>query len=78
MSVAELPKTASSQAADLPVGVPFPQAPARPGWYHAAKRASDVVLALAILIVTAPVVLAAMLAIVAKTIPAVLRGVGAH
>jgi len=65
VSVAELPKPASAEAADLPVGVPFPPAPARPGWYHAAKRAIDVVLALAILIVTAPVVLTAMLAIVA-------------
>ena len=29
---------------DLPVGVPFPAAPARPGWYVPAKRALDIAL----------------------------------
>ena len=48
----------------LPVGVPFPPAPARPGWYAPAKRALDVVLALGILVLTSPVVLAAALGIV--------------
>ena len=48
----------------LPVGVPFPPAPPRPGWYAPAKRALDVVLALAILVLTSPVVLAAALGIV--------------
>jgi lipopolysaccharide/colanic/teichoic acid biosynthesis glycosyltransferase len=49
---------------DLPVGVPFPPAPPRPGWYAPAKRALDVVLALAILLLTSPVVLGAALGIV--------------
>jgi len=43
--------------ADLPVGVPFPAAPRRPRWMHVAKRAIDVVLATALLTLTAPVVL---------------------
>ncbi|HEX3463913.1 MAG TPA: sugar transferase [Candidatus Elarobacter sp.] len=65
MSVVELRRPTGPEPPDLPVGIPFPAAPARPGWYHAAKRGADVVLAVAILIVTAPVVLLAMLAIVA-------------
>jgi lipopolysaccharide/colanic/teichoic acid biosynthesis glycosyltransferase len=65
MSIAELRETPRPELGDLPVGIPFPAAPARPGWYHAVKRGLDVVLALAILLLTAPLVLAAMLAIVA-------------
>jgi lipopolysaccharide/colanic/teichoic acid biosynthesis glycosyltransferase len=50
--------------ADLPVGVPFPAAPPRPRWYHGAKRTFDIVLALVVLIVTAPIVVLAMIGIV--------------
>jgi lipopolysaccharide/colanic/teichoic acid biosynthesis glycosyltransferase len=66
MSVAELHRRPDRGAGDggLPAGIPFPEAPARPGWYGPAKRAIDVGLALALLIVTAPVVLLAMLGIV--------------
>jgi len=49
---------------DLPIGVPFPAAPARPAWYGPAKRALDVALSLAILTVTLPVTLAAVIGIV--------------
>ncbi|GAC1580716.1 MAG: hypothetical protein NVS3B7_15440 [Candidatus Elarobacter sp.] len=52
---------------DLPVGVPFPAAPRRPAWYGFAKRSIDVVLSVGILALTAPVVIAAMLGIVAIT-----------
>ncbi|MBV8750881.1 MAG: sugar transferase, partial [Candidatus Eremiobacteraeota bacterium] len=61
MSTVELSLTALS---DLPVGIPFPAAPARPAWYGFAKRSLDVVVSLALLTVTAPVVLLAMLGIV--------------
>jgi lipopolysaccharide/colanic/teichoic acid biosynthesis glycosyltransferase len=65
MSVVELRRPGSRpRDGGLPAGIPFPDAPARPGWYAPAKRALDVVLALALLIATAPVVLAAMLGIV--------------
>ena len=64
MSVAELQEPVEHRFPHLPVGVPFPAAPARPGWYHAGKRALDVVLALAVLALTSPFVLLAMLAIV--------------
>jgi lipopolysaccharide/colanic/teichoic acid biosynthesis glycosyltransferase len=60
MSVAELRRP-------VPAGIPFPEAPARPGWYAPAKRAIDVAFALGLLIVTAPVVLLAMLGIVVVT-----------
>ena len=65
MSVAELrrPKRSGGDG-DLPAGIPFPAAPARPGWYHAAKRGLDVGLALALLLLASPVVLGAMLGIV--------------
>ncbi|HEY6234823.1 MAG TPA: sugar transferase [Candidatus Elarobacter sp.] len=64
MSVAELHRTGRPGDGRLPAGIPFPEAPARPGWYAPAKRAVDVGLALALLTVTAPVVLLAMLGIV--------------
>ncbi len=50
---------------DLPVGVPFPPAPVRPAWFAPAKRALDVTLALLVLIVTSPVIVAATIGIVA-------------
>ncbi|MBV8369444.1 MAG: sugar transferase [Candidatus Eremiobacteraeota bacterium] len=62
MNALELP--GAPDLSDLPVGVPMPSAPARPGWYAPAKRALDVVLALAILALSSPVVLAAALGIV--------------
>ena len=65
MSVTEL--RLREDAPDLPAGVRFPAAPARPGWYFPAKRATDIVLASAVLVVTAPVVLAAMLGIAVVT-----------
>ncbi|HEY0394251.1 MAG TPA: sugar transferase [Candidatus Elarobacter sp.] len=64
MSVTELRSASRPDLSALPVGVPFPKAPPRPGWYAPAKRALDVVLALAILIVSSPVVLLAALGIV--------------
>ncbi len=64
MSVVELHRPGQPSAADLPAGIPLPAAPARPAWYHVAKRAIDVGLALALLMLTAPVVLGAMLGIV--------------
>lgn len=67
MSVVAPRRTARPGLADLPVGIPFPAAPARPAWYHLAKRTLDVTLAAALLILTAPVVLAAMLGIVIVT-----------
>jgi lipopolysaccharide/colanic/teichoic acid biosynthesis glycosyltransferase len=60
VSAVELRQLETSRAGDLPVGVPFPSAPARPVWYDVAKRAIDIGLSLAILLVTAPFVLAAM------------------
>jgi lipopolysaccharide/colanic/teichoic acid biosynthesis glycosyltransferase len=65
MSVTQLPL--HGQVADLPSGVLFPTAPARPRWYFPAKRAIDVVLSLAILGATAPIVLGAMAGIVLVT-----------
>lgn len=65
MSVTEL--RLPNDRPDLPSGVLFPAAPARPGWYVPAKRAIDIVLSLTILTVTAPVVLGAMLGIVIVT-----------
>jgi lipopolysaccharide/colanic/teichoic acid biosynthesis glycosyltransferase len=50
---------------DLPVGVPFPAAPARPAWYDVAKRGIDIGLAVAILAISSPIVLVAMIGIVA-------------
>jgi lipopolysaccharide/colanic/teichoic acid biosynthesis glycosyltransferase len=50
---------------DLPVGVPFPAAPARPAWYDATKRGIDICLAVAILAISSPVVLAAVIGILA-------------
>ena len=67
MSVADLRRPSRTPAGDLPAGIPFPEAPARPAWYGPAKRALDVVLALALLLLTAPVVLLAMLGIVIVT-----------
>jgi lipopolysaccharide/colanic/teichoic acid biosynthesis glycosyltransferase len=64
VSVAEL---RPGRAGRLPAGIPFPDAPPRPGWYAPAKRALDIVLALGLLIVTAPIVLLAMLGIVVVT-----------
>jgi lipopolysaccharide/colanic/teichoic acid biosynthesis glycosyltransferase len=55
----------SSGLSGLPVGVPFPAAPARPGWFAPAKRTLDVVLAVALLIASSPVILAAAVGIVA-------------
>jgi lipopolysaccharide/colanic/teichoic acid biosynthesis glycosyltransferase len=63
MSVVELRRPRRA-AGDLPEGIPFPAAPPKPGWYHPAKRAIDVGLALALLVLTAPFVAAAMLGIV--------------
>jgi len=45
--------------------VPFPAPPARPGWFAPAKRALDVTLAVALLVVASPVILAAAIGIVA-------------
>jgi lipopolysaccharide/colanic/teichoic acid biosynthesis glycosyltransferase len=50
---------------DLPVGVPFPAAPARPAWYDVAKRGIDIGLAVAILAISSPIVLVALIGIVA-------------
>jgi len=65
MSVVELGRPQRNGVAGLPAGVPFPTAPARPGWYAPAKRVLDVGLALAILLVTSPVVIAATIGIIA-------------
>jgi lipopolysaccharide/colanic/teichoic acid biosynthesis glycosyltransferase len=48
----------------LPRDVPFPAAPSRPAWFGPAKRAIDIGLSLAILVVTAPVVIAAAIGVV--------------
>jgi lipopolysaccharide/colanic/teichoic acid biosynthesis glycosyltransferase len=56
---------APARRIDRPVAVPLPRAPARPAWMRATKRAFDVAAALGALVVTAPVVLIAMAAIVA-------------
>jgi len=64
MSAVEVRNRLRADLAELPVGVPFPAAPSRPGWFAVTKRAIDIVLGLAILIVAAPVILAAMLGIV--------------
>ena len=65
MSVSEL--RFQGRPADLPAGTVVPVAPPRPGWYFPAKRAIDVVLSLAILGATAPVVAGAMAGIVLVT-----------
>jgi lipopolysaccharide/colanic/teichoic acid biosynthesis glycosyltransferase len=65
MSVVELRSEPRPGLSDLPVGVPFPAAPARPAWFAPAKRSLDIGLAAGLLILTAPVVLAAMVGIVA-------------
>jgi len=65
MSAVELRAIEAPDPRDLPVGVPFPAAPARPVWYDVVKRAIDISLALAILAITSPIVLAAMIGIVA-------------
>ncbi len=67
MSVAELRSGPRSHLAELPVGVPFPAAPRRPGWYALAKRAIDVAFAATILVVTFPVVALAIVGIVIVT-----------
>ena len=67
MSIVEERRRLRADLAELPVGIPFPAAPGRPGWFALAKRAIDIVLALAILVVTAPVIGAAMLGIVLVT-----------
>ncbi|HEX3469437.1 MAG TPA: sugar transferase [Candidatus Elarobacter sp.] len=64
MSALELRQLVAPDTSALPVGVPFPPAPARPVWFHLAKRGLDFVLSLAILIATSPLVLLAMLGIV--------------
>lgn len=64
MSTLELRQLEAPDTGALPVGVPFPPAPARPVWFHLAKRALDLLLSLAILILTSPLVLLAMLGIV--------------
>jgi len=64
MTVAGMRRPTATEAGDLPAGIPFPAAPVRPGWYHAAKRGIDISLALALLVVTSPLVLGAMLGIV--------------
>lgn len=61
MTVVELIRSAATRAETWETAW---EQPARPAWHHPAKRAIDVVLALAILILTAPIVLLAMLGIV--------------
>ena len=63
MSAVEVRPAPHRDLADLPVGVPFPAAPSRPGWYAPVKRAIDVGLALAFLLVSSPVILAATVGI---------------
>ena len=65
MSVVEERLHAPADLSDLPVGVPFPAAPARPAWFAPTKRALDVGLALALLLASSPVILAAAVGIVA-------------
>jgi lipopolysaccharide/colanic/teichoic acid biosynthesis glycosyltransferase len=48
----------------LPRELPFPAAPQRPAWYGAAKRAIDLGLSLAILALTAPIIVAAAIGVV--------------
>jgi lipopolysaccharide/colanic/teichoic acid biosynthesis glycosyltransferase len=50
---------------DLPSGVPFPAAPDRPAWYDVTKRGIDICLSVAILAISSPIVLAALIGIVA-------------
>ncbi|HZO93415.1 MAG TPA: sugar transferase [Candidatus Baltobacteraceae bacterium] len=57
------PPSALEHAPALPL--PLPHAPPRPAWMHAAKRAFDVAFSLAVLAVASPVLVFAMLAIVA-------------
>jgi lipopolysaccharide/colanic/teichoic acid biosynthesis glycosyltransferase len=67
MSVVQLRSQPRADLAKLPVGVPFPTAPARPGWYAVAKRALDIVFAAMILVVTLPIVALAALGIMIVT-----------
>ena len=69
MSVAEAAPSSAAVPPDLPVGVPFPAPPARPGWFAPAKRALDVTLAVALLVAASPVILAAAIGIVASGRP---------
>ena len=55
------------EAPELPVGVPFPSAPARPAWYGAAKRTLDVTLSLIVLALSSPFLILATIGIVAVT-----------
>jgi lipopolysaccharide/colanic/teichoic acid biosynthesis glycosyltransferase len=65
MSIAEAHAPPPAELPDLPVGVPFPAAPARPGWFAPTKRVLDVGLGLVLLLVSSPVILAAAAGIVA-------------
>ncbi|MDB5042389.1 MAG: Undecaprenyl-phosphate galactose phosphotransferase [Candidatus Eremiobacteraeota bacterium] len=67
MSVVQLRSQPRADLAKLPVGVPFPTAPHRPGWYAVAKRALDIVFAAMILVVTLPIVALAALGIMIVT-----------
>jgi lipopolysaccharide/colanic/teichoic acid biosynthesis glycosyltransferase len=67
MSVAHVRSDARARLAKLPVGVPFPAAPARPGWYAVAKRGIDIVFSATILLITLPVVALAALGITIVT-----------
>jgi lipopolysaccharide/colanic/teichoic acid biosynthesis glycosyltransferase len=64
VSALEFQAVEAPDAIDLPVGVPFPPAPARPAWYHVVKRSIDICLAIAILAVSSPVILVATIGIV--------------
>jgi lipopolysaccharide/colanic/teichoic acid biosynthesis glycosyltransferase len=65
MSVTEL--RLEGRPAGLPAGTVIPGAPPRPSWYVPAKRTVDVVLSLAILTLTAPLIATAMAGIVLVT-----------
>jgi lipopolysaccharide/colanic/teichoic acid biosynthesis glycosyltransferase len=65
VSVVELRREPRAGSGDLPAGVPFPAAPARPGWFAPAKRTLDVAISAGLLILAAPVVVGAMIGIVA-------------
>ncbi len=65
MTVVELIRNATARGEADRSGIAAPVVPARPAWYHPTKRTIDILLALAILVLTSPIVLAAMLAIVA-------------
>ena len=61
MTVVELIRSATARAETWDTARDLP---ARPDWHHPAKRAIDILLALLVLILTAPVILVAMLGIV--------------